>query len=360
MKAVAHISAMAPYALANLDAPAGKRVVSLSQNESLRPPSAAVTEAIKSAAATPHLYPDPDWSGLRRAIADQHGLDPALILCGNGSLDLIAVLARAYLDQTTAALAPAHAYPFFKTATLMSGARFDTASEDKSGVDVSALLAAAAPDTRIVFLANPGNPTGTRISRADLLRLRDGLRGDILLVIDEAYGEFADHVDDPMFDLVARGNTLVLRTFSKAYGLAGMRVGWGYVPQTILTEMRKVMNPNNVALTGQVAAVAAITDQTYMHDTCAETAGIRDRFIARMRKAGLDASDSFTNFALLRFETVRLATRVDQALRAEGVFLRAQAGAGLPHSLRATVGVADDMDLAARLIETALQKEVDR
>ena len=127
------------------------------------------------------------------------------------------------------------------------------------------------------FVANPGNPTGTRIPRAELLRLRKGLPGDTLLVIDEAYGEFADHLGEPMFDLVGRGDTVVLRTFSKAYGLAGMRVGWGLFPPEIAGEIRKVMNPNNISVAGQAAAAAALADQAYMVETCRETASFARR-----------------------------------------------------------------------------------
>ncbi|MEO0566166.1 MAG: histidinol-phosphate transaminase [Pseudomonadota bacterium] len=349
-----HIAGMAAYALADLSPPKGKRLISLSQNESLRPPAPGVLEAISKAASGVQAYPDPDWTDLRKALATQHGIDPALILCGNGSLDLIGCLARVYLGPSDAALAPAHAYPFFKTATLMTGARFDTAPETGLTADVDALLAAVTSETRIVFLANPGNPTGTRLSRADVLRLRDGLQGEILLVLDEAYGEFADHLSEPMFDLVTRGNTVLLRTFSKAYGLAGMRVGWGYFPPEIRDELRKVINPNNVSGISQVAALAALVDQNYMRETCRLTAHHRDAFIPGMRDVGIDASDSFANFALLSFATSEQAASVGAALRREGVFVRPQSGAGLPHCLRVTIAQEAEMTKAAQLIKKAV------
>ncbi|WP_338549709.1 pyridoxal phosphate-dependent aminotransferase [Roseovarius phycicola] len=353
-----HLASMAPYALADLAAAEGKRLVSLSQNESFRPPSPMVAQAMRDASEAPHLYPDPDWSDLRHALADLHGLNAGQILCGNGSLDLIGCLARTYLSAGGAALAPEHAYPFFRIATETTGARFDTAEETDLCADIDALLAAVKSDTKIVFIANPGNPTGTRRSGADLRRLREALPATVLLVIDEAYGEFADHLHQPLFDMVNRGDTLVLRTFSKAYGLAGMRVGWGYVPGPVAAEMRKVMNPNNVALLGQVAALAALKDQDYMGATCQETAALRSRFVTRMRTAGIDVPESHTNFALLRFASAEAAQRMDHALRSEGVLLRGQGGAGLPECLRATVGVADDMDLAAELIETQVLEEM--
>ena len=349
--AVKHVAAMQPYALATLNAPPGKSLLSLAQNESLRPPSPAATEAAARAMTTAQLYPDPNWSNLRAALAELHGIPATGILCGNGSMELIACLTQTFADKENAVLAPAHAYPFFRTATALARARYDTAPEDGPHVSVDALLAAAQPDTRLVFVANPGNPTGTRIPRAELVRLRDGLRDDILLVIDEAYGEFADHLAEPMFDLAHRGNTVVLRCFSKAYGLAGMRVGWGLFPPDIAAEVRKVMNPNNISAAGQAAATAALADQSYMRDTCRMTANLRDNFTNRLRSAGLDVAESFTNFVLIRFANADVARRADMALRAEGLILRGQSGAGLPECLRATVSNADRLNKAAEILE---------
>lgn len=348
---VSHVSAMTPYALADLKAPMGKRLISLSQNESLCPPSPHAIAAAAKALSNAQLYPDPDWSAVRMALADLHGIAATDILCGNGSMELIACLTQAYANAQNAVLAPAHAYPFFKTAAQLAQARFDQADEENGQVSVDALLGAVRPDTRLVFVANPGNPTGTRISRDEIIRLRDGLRNDILLVIDEAYGEFSDHLSEPSFDLVERGDTVVLRTFSKAYGLAGLRVGWGVFPPQIAKQVRKVMNPNNISVAGQAAASAAVADHAYMRSTCQRTAELRDRFIVRARAAGLDVRDSYTNFALIRFDSPEFAKRADMALRAEGVFLRAQGGAGLADCLRITIGQTQDMNTAATLLE---------
>ncbi|WP_281995177.1 histidinol-phosphate transaminase [Ruegeria faecimaris] len=354
---VAHIASMSPYALAQLNAPEVKRLISLSQNESPRPPSPLAIEAGAQALKAGHLYPDPDWGELRLALSGLHGIPAEGILCGNGSMELIACLVQAFADEQNAVLAPQHAYPFFRTAAQLVQARFDVAPECDGRVSVDALLAAVRPDTRIVFVANPGNPTGTRISRADLVRLREGLSGDTLLVIDEAYGEFADHLGEPMFDLVEHGDTVVLRTFSKAYGLAGMRVGWGLFPAEIAGEIRKVMNPNNISLAGQAAAKAALLDQGYMRATCQKTVRLRDGLRQRLMQAGLDVPESFTNFILIRFASPEKAHRADEALRAEGVFLRPQGGAGLADCLRATIGVAVDIDIAAGILERRAEGE---
>lgn len=354
---VPHVAAMDAYALADLSPPPGKRLVSLCQNECLRPPSPRSIEAAARVVRDQQLYPDPDWTGLREAIATVHAIDQHGILCGNGSLDLIGCLARAYLRPGDAALAPAHAYPFFRTAAQATGARFDAAPERGLTADVDALIAAMRPETRIVFIANPGNPTGTRLPRAELVRLRQALATDVLLVIDEAYGEFADHLKEPSFDLVGLGNTVVLRTFSKAYALAGARVGWGLFPLAIAQEVRKLLNPNNVSAPSQAAAAAALRDQAYMRETCELTAEIRDHFCAEIASLSLGVAQSFTNFALIRFASAASAQSADGYLRSEGVFLRPQAGAGLPDCLRATIGVADDMALVAQLLKDWQQRE---
>lgn len=352
--ATPHVARMEAYCLADPVAPPGKRLISLCQNESLRGPS---PRALKPAPAAQHRYPDPGWTDLRHALAERHGIDPANILCGNGSLDLIGCLARAYLAPGTTALAPRHAYPFFRTATLSTGADFVTAPErDDLTVDVDALIAATTAQTRIVFVANPGNPTGTRLPASELRRLRRGLPDDVLLVIDEAYGEFADHLAEPVFNLVGLGNTAVLRTFSKAYGLAGARVGWGLFPPAITHEIRKVINPNNISTTSQAMAIAALRDHDYMQETCALTAQIRAAFHARISALGFDLPISHTNFSLIRFPSPDAAQRADQFLRAEGVFLRPQGGAGLPDCLRATIGAADDMTRVAALLEVWSRK----
>ncbi len=191
-----HVAAMSPYALAELNAPAGKRVISLSQNESLRRPSPQVSDVLVSAMTNAHLYPDPEWTELRNALAALHGIPASGILCGNGSMELIACLTLTYCDEKSAVLAPAHAYPFFRTAAGLARARYDTAPEVGVTASVDTLLAAV---SRIPASSSSQIPATlpAPASRAELDRLRKGLRGDILLVIDEAYGEFADHLGEP-------------------------------------------------------------------------------------------------------------------------------------------------------------------
>ncbi|MEX0345195.1 MAG: histidinol-phosphate transaminase [Rhizobiaceae bacterium] len=339
-RAQAHIAAMAPYALADMTPQADRPLISLAQNEGFRPPSPMTQKQAAEAFALGMLYPDPDWTGLRCALAALHRIMEQGILCGNGSLELIGALARVYSGPDRAVLAPRHAYPFFRTAAQIADARFDTAEENDLTVDIDSLLSAVCADTGLVFIANPGNPTGTRIPKPDLVHLRRELRDDILLVIDEAYGEFADHLCEPCFDMVESGNTAVLRTFSKAYCMAGFRVGWGLFPPVVAAEVRKVLNPNNIAALSQTAALAALNDQSYMRETCDLTAALKDQAVNELRNAGYRVRPSYTNFVLIEFASSEAAEMADQRLRAEGVILRRQSGAGLPHALRMTIGPA--------------------
>ena len=353
-----HIARMAPYALSKFDIPKGKRLISLSQNESMRPPSPMIKDAVNRAIHNGALYPDPEWTGLRSALSHVHGIDANSILCGTGSLDLIGCIAHVFAGPTRSVLAPKHAYPFFRSAAEMSGARFDTAPEKNAVVDVDALLQNVKPDTGIMFIANPANPTGTRIPKRELQRLRKNLRDDILLVIDEAYGEFADHLNESTFDMVSE-NTAVLRTLSKAYGMAGYRVGWGVFAPTIRTEVHKVMNPNNISCLSQAAAVAAITDQAYMRETCERTSEMATATTHELSSRGFKVLESFTNFVLIDLKTADHAIAAETMLLSEGVVLRRQAGAVLPHCLRMTLGHQEDVSIAIKILKKWKQENPD-
>lgn len=349
-----HMARLAPYAVANLALPTDRRPILLAQNESARPPSPRALEAAGRTLRDARLYPDSGRTALREAIAETHGLDPARVLCAAGSMPLIAALAAAYLAPGRRALSPAYGYLYFRTAALMAGAEVDLAPESGFAVDIAALLGAVRPETAVVFLADPANPTGTRIGAAAIRELRDRLPDNVLLIVDEAYGEFADGLDPPLFDLADRGDTVVLRTFSKAYGLAGLRCGWGAYPPDVAVEVGKLLNPSEVSGPAQAAAVAALEDAAYMRTTCRETAATRDRTAEALRRLGLAVPASHTNFLLLPFDTADTATRVDAALRRDGILLRAMGGYGLAHALRATVGTEEEMAMLRESVGTAL------
>ncbi len=353
IRPVSHVGAMAAYALADLG---GADTISLAQNESAFPASPAAIAAGQAAMSDLPLYPDPEWPELRAAIADVHRLDPARVLCGAGSMELIGCLIRAYAGPGDRVLGTDYGYAFVSSAAAQVQADYVQAREIDLTVSVDDILAAMSRKTRIVFVCNPGNPTGTLIPNSEILRLRDGLPADVLLVVDQAYAEFSDETNDPagIFALTDRGDTVVMRTFSKAYGLAGARVGWGYFPPAIATEIRKLLNPNNISIASQAAATAAMRDQAHMRDVIARTADIRDRFADQCRAMGLRVPESHTNFVLLRFASAEEAQRADAALRAENLLMRGMGGYGLSDCLRATICEAPVMDRCLAVLKKVI------
>ncbi|MBO9450391.1 aminotransferase class I/II-fold pyridoxal phosphate-dependent enzyme [Tropicibacter sp. R16_0] len=353
IKPVPHVGAMGAYALADLG---GVETISLAQNESAFPASPAAIAAGQAAMSDLPLYPDPEWPDLRAAIAETHGLEPDLILCGAGSMELIGCLIRAYAGPGDRVLGTDYGYAFVSSAAAQVQADYVKAHEVDLTVSVDDILATVAPETRIVFVCNPGNPTGTLIPNAEIIRLREALPDDVMLVVDQAYAEFSDAGYDPaeIFALVSRGDTVVMRTLSKAYGLAGARVGWGYFPAEIAGEVRKLLNPNNVSIPSQAAAAAAVRDQAHMKDVVAKTAIIRDRFAEECRAIGLQVPQSHTNFVLLRFASTEQAQAADQALRSENLLMRGMGGYGLSDCLRATICAEEIMDRARDILKGVL------
>ena len=350
IRAVPHVEQMAAYALADLG---GSETISLAQNESAFAASPRAIAAGQVVLGDMPLYPDPDWPELRAAIAEVHGVAADNILCGAGSMELIGCLIRAFAGPGDRVLGTDYGYAYVSSATAQVQADYVKAREVDLTVSVDDILAAVTPDTRIVFVCNPGNPTGTLIPNAEILRLRAALSGDVMLVVDQAYAEFADGQEDPaeIFALVGRGDTVVMRTFSKAYGLAGARAGWGVFPPAIAGEVRKLLNPNNVSIASQAMATAAMRDQDHMQDIVAKTAAIRDRFAEDCRVLGLEVAPSHTNFVLIRFASVDAAQKADAALRAAGLLMRGMGGYGLGDCLRATICRDEIMDRCLNVLK---------
>ncbi len=345
-----YVAGMAAYALADLG---GEEKPTLAQNESAFPPSPKAKAAGIAALERAALYPDPDWQTLRDAIATTFDVPRDLILCGAGSMDLIDTVIRAFAGPGDEVLATSYSYLFAAAATGRAEASYVTVPETGFRVSVDALLAAVTARTRIVFICNPGNPTGTCIPNAEILRLRQGLRDDILLLIDQAYGEFDDQDQAPVFALTARGDTVILRTFSKAYGLAGQRIGWGLFPPAIGAEVRKLQNSNNVTIVGLAMATAALADRPYMRETVTRTAALRDRFRGELVQAGYAVPESRTNFLMIPFADQTAARRADTQLRKAGIIMRGLSGYGLSHCLRATIAPEEVMRRALEVLVPA-------
>ena len=342
------VAAMAPYALPDISAADGVEAIVLAQNEHAFAPSAAVQQAVTEAIASGQLYPDTDWSELRGAISAAHGLDAERIICSAGSMELMSSLMLAYLGPGSRLLMTEYGYLFMRTLCKLVGATVDVAAETDYVVDVDRILARVQADTRLVFIVNPGNPSGTVIHNDEIRRLRAALPEDVLLLVDEAYAEFVEaDFHSPLFDLAETTNTVITRTFSKIYGLAGLRVGWGYFPTEILHQLRKVINPSSVSSVSQAAARAAMADQAHAaqaRDLIAEQRNFLSRAIA---KSGLRVVPSQTNFILVDFGSPQRADSAFEFLRRHGPVVRPMGGYGLPGCLRITIGTPPQMQLTA-------------
>lgn len=349
---VSHIGAMAAYALANLG---GSEMVSLAQNESAFPASPKAISAGRIAMGQIHQYPDPDWPELRSAIAGVHNIDPANILCGVGSMELIGALIRTYAGVGDRVLGTDYGYAYIASATAQVQADYVKARELDLTVSIDDILSTVVPETKIVFVCNPGNPTGTLIPNSEIIRLRNNLPVDVLLVIDQAYAEFSDHLEHhhpaEIFALIERGDTVVTRTFSKAYGLAGARVGWGYFPSEIAGEIRKVLNPNNISIPSQLCATAAMHDQRYLNEIVRKTFLLQDRFSGQIQELGLKVPRSHTNFVLIQFDSPETMQRADAALQSNNLLMRGMGGYGLHNCLRATISKEEIMTRAATILK---------
>jgi histidinol-phosphate aminotransferase len=302
------------------------------------------------------IYPDGHASVLRDALAAQFGLDASRIVCGNGSGDLLHLLCEAYLEAGDEAIHTEHAFLLYALATRATGATPISVAEKNLTADVDALLAAVSEKTKIVFLANPNNPTGTMLSAEELTRLHAGLREDIMLVIDGAYAEYVAPDSYPAdFDMVDRfPNVVATRTFSKAYGLAALRLGWGYAPAPIADALNRLRGPFNVNQPALLAGVAALGDQAHIETSRQHNAQWRSWMNQQLGRLGLPVYDSQANFVLLDFATPETAQAAEAALCAQGVIPRGLAAYGLPSMLRLTIGTEAGNRAAVAALEAFL------
>jgi len=332
---------LVPYVAARAEP--RRRLHLLSNNESAIGPSQLALEAFGAASGEIHLYPDGGSQDLRDALAQIHGLDAKRIVCGNGSDELLTLLAHAYVQPADEVVFSEHAFLVYRMATLASGGTPVAAPEPKLRVDVDAMLGAITPRTRIVYIANPNNPTGTYISSSELKRLHDGLPTNVLMVIDSAYAEYIAEDDyDPGIDLVSQNENVVMtRTFSKAYGLAGLRVGWAYAPEDVVQVLDRVRGPFNVSIAAQRAATAALEDHAHLESAIAHNSKWRGWLLQQVRRLGLRADDSAGNFILIHFADAQTARDADAFLLESGIALRPVGAYGLPYCLRMTVGLEE-------------------
>jgi histidinol-phosphate aminotransferase len=323
------------------------RVYKLSSNEGAFGPPPGAQEAYRRLAGEIYRYPDGGALDLRRAIGARFGLDPARIVCGAGSDDLIYQLCLAYGGAGRDIVMTEHGFSIYHIAGTYAGSRVIKTKERNLTADVDAILAAVSAATRLCFLANPNNPTGSMLPYEEVARLRAGLPQEVLLVLDAAYAEYVERPDyDPGIRLVnATDNTVMTRTFSKIFGLGGMRVGWAYGPPAVIDVFNRVRAPFNVSIASQAAAIAALAEPGWVEKGRAHNNEYRPRLAAGLTAAGIKVWPSEGNFVLADFATKSRAEAADAHLRRRGVIGRPVGGYGLPHCLRITVGTAEEVQV---------------
>ncbi len=313
-------------------------IVKLSSNENPYGPGEAAVEAYRREGFGLHRYPSSDHAQLRTAIAEVHGLNADNIICGAGSDEIIAFLCQAYAGPGDEVIHTEHGFSMYRISTLAAGATPIEVPERERVTDVDAILAACTDKTRLVFIANPNNPTGTMIGGNEVARLADGLPSQAILVLDGAYAEYVEDFDGGAQLVESRENVVMTRTFSKLYGLGGLRVGWGYGPKEIVDVLNRVRGPFNLSSPALAAAEAAVRDTGYAEKCRVDNSRWRAWLAEALAEHGVPSDTSTANFILARFADQSEAEACDAYLKKQGVIVRLVAGYKLPNCLRITVG----------------------
>jgi histidinol-phosphate aminotransferase len=336
---------IAAYVPGKEHAPGVEKVFKLSSNETPFGASPKALEAYRAAAEHLERYPDGQAKELRQAIADVHGLNPANILCGSGSDELLGLLCHAYLGAGDEGIVTEHGFLIYKIQIMGAGATAVTVREKDCTVDVDAILAAVTEKTKIVFIANPANPTGTYVPVSEIRRLQAGLPRHVLLVLDAAYAEYVRRNDyEAGLELVSgNSNVVMTRTFSKIYGLAALRVGWMYGPQEIVDALQRVRMPFNLNAAAIAAGAAAIRDQAFTEKAVAHNTLWIERMTNALTVMGLTVTPSVANFVLIHFPDIegKRAAQADDFLTNRGFILRAVRSYGFANALRLSIGTEE-------------------
>jgi len=341
--------------LAGVDSP-----IKLSANETPLGPSPLAVEAYRTVADALEVYPDGSALALRQALADRHNLDVDKIVCGFGSDELLQLLPQAYAGPGDEVIHTAHGFLVYKLAATAAGARAVSVAEPELTADVDLILAAVTPATKIVFLANPNNPTGTMISKQEVRRLHAGLREDIVLVLDGAYAEYVDpEIYEDGFGLVEEAaNVVTTRTFSKVHGLAALRLGWAYGAPDIIGVLNRLRGPFNVNTPATLAGIASAQDDAHIAKAVAHNTKWRTWLAERLATYGFETVPSEANFILVNFDPHGPvgAEEADSALCKAGLIARKVGGYGLPNSLRISIGTGPAMEKVASVFEALTAK----
>ncbi|NJM83662.1 MAG: histidinol-phosphate transaminase [Tabrizicola sp.] len=310
----------------------------LSSNENPFGPSDRAKEAVAKSAHSLHRYPSTDHASLRAAIAEVHGLDAARIVCGAGSGEVLASLCQAYAGPRDEVLFTEHSFLMYPIYTLSAGATPVVVGERERTVDIDAILAASSRRTKLVYLANPANPTGTMISAAEIAGLAENLPPQALLVLDGAYAEYVEGYDGGAALVDTRNNVVMTRTSRRSYGLGGLRIGWGYGPKHVIDVLNRIRGPFNLSTAQLEAAEAAVRDQDFVAKCRSENTRMRSWLANALAEIGVPSDTSMANFILARFASQDEAEACDSFLQKQGLIVRRVAGYKLPHCLRITIG----------------------
>jgi histidinol-phosphate aminotransferase len=348
-----------PYVGGKSSVPGGAKPIKLSSNEGALGPSPKAIEAATRAAAEMHRYPDGGAAALRAAIGRRFSLDPERIVCGAGSDELISLLVKAYAGPGDEVLYSQYGFVMYPIAAHAAGATPVWAAEKGYRTDIDAMIAKAGPKTKVCFLANPNNPTGSYVTLAEMKRLRAGLPPHTLLIVDAAYAEYVSKNDySNGTELVDAGdNAVMLRTFSKLFAMGGMRLGWAYAPANVVDVLNRVRGPFNVSAAAQAAGVAAMEDLAFQDRCRAHNDRMLPWFSGEMARLGLKAEPSVGNFLLVEFpaQGKHTAAAANEFLMSRAIIPRAVANYGLPNHLRITIGGEDEMKKVVAALEEFLK-----
>ncbi len=350
---------IAAYVPGKSHAPEGLKCAKLSSNESPLGTSDKAVEAIREASRHLEQYPDAASSDLRQAISSVYGLNPHNIICGNGSDDLLSMLANAYLAPGDEAIHCEHGFLYYPIVIRAAGANAVVAAETDCLANVDQILSCVSEKTKIIFLANPNNPTGTYLPISEVRRLHASLPSNILLVIDAAYAEYVQRNDyESGIELVSNNNNVVMtRTFSKIHGLAALRIGWAYAPAHIIDALNRIRGPFNVNAPALAAGAAAIRDASHIQKCVLHNIKWVEWVSEKLNSIDLKVTPSVGNFILIHFpDEKRSASAADKLLSSKGYILRAVSGYGFPNSLRMTIGTEPQNRAVVDILSDFMQK----
>jgi histidinol-phosphate aminotransferase len=334
----------------------GARVHKLSANESPIGASAAAVEAYRNEASKLSLYPDGSATELREAIGARYGLASDRIICGAGSDEILQLLAHAYLTAGDEAVYSQYGFMVYPIVIAASGAKAVVAPEKNYATDVDAVLACVTSRTKMVFLANPNNPTGTYIPFSEVKRLHAALPSHVMLVLDAAYAEFVRNNDyEAGVELASEASNVVMtRTFSKIHGLASLRLGWAYGPASVIDVLNRIRGAFNISSSAIAAGVAAIGDAAFLERAYQFNETWLRFLTVEIRKLGLVVTPSVGNFVLVHFKDAAQAREADAHLQSAGLILRRMDGYGLPHTLRLSVGTEEANNAVVKALKEFL------